>query len=105
KVNAIAGKAEPGRLKVAGAANPFVIHPNAWQASSWDRNKFALLRSAIQDFKCVKMTYMNAGGVLSDRIVEPISLVLNGPDVRVLEPLHITSILKEKAQRIANLYE
>ncbi len=212
KVDAIAGKAEHGGFKATGAANPFVIHPNAWQTSSWDRDKFAQLRSAIQDFKCVRMTYMNAGGLLSDRVVEPISLVLKGyvwylyafcrlredgrifrlsrikqltilpnpfaprgdsleeldarwafqdelrlvslvlhfservrvrvedhfepaeiegqsdgsllvrvhypedswlygmllsygPDVRVLEPFHITSILKEKAQRIANLYQ
>ncbi|NBH83253.1 YafY family transcriptional regulator [bacterium C-53] len=45
-----------------------------WGNKGTDNEKFKLLRSAVIHQKCIKITYANSYGVISERIVQPLKM-------------------------------
>lgn len=46
-----------------------------WGNNGTDNEKFELLRSAVIQKRCVKITYAGSGGEISERIVQPLKMV------------------------------
>ncbi|WP_434310759.1 helix-turn-helix transcriptional regulator [Hominifimenecus sp. rT4P-3] len=45
-----------------------------WGNEGTDNEKFELLKSAVIHQKCVKITYANSYGIVSDRVIQPLKL-------------------------------
>lgn len=56
----------------------FVIDLSPWGGSKPDKDKFAAIRKAIQDTSVIDMVYTDSVGIMTNRSVEPYSLVLKG---------------------------
>ena len=55
--------------------NWFEVDFSRWGNRGTDNEKFELLKSAVIHQKCVKITYANSCGMISERIVQPLKML------------------------------
>ena len=56
------------------SANWLEVDFSRWGNNGTDNKKFELLKSAVIHQKCVKITYVNSYGTISERIVQPLKM-------------------------------
>lgn len=76
KVGAMLSGAEQNLL--TNASEQMVVDINPWGGGTQDKAKVALLREAIRDRRIVRFAYTDMAGERSERLCEPMRLVLKG---------------------------
>lgn len=76
KVGALVARPDPGGL--TGQEDELLIDLNPWQGGPAEREKFSLLRQAVKQRQVLRIAYTNAQGMPSERLIEPMGLVLKG---------------------------
>ncbi|MEF2248524.1 MULTISPECIES: helix-turn-helix transcriptional regulator [unclassified Paenibacillus] len=76
KVGALVAKSEHSSAETLG--NELLIDINPWQRGEEDKEKLSVLRQAIRQSQLIQFAYTSAHGEDSERICEPMSVVLKG---------------------------